>query len=109
MEVVSGAAITTANSVASIQSDDVVLEGTLDSGSAQVLVTVCAANAVRIGGPAGAAAVGESTLDRNELSRITSTGLLVVVPDAHIFVSEVAAADSSSVAGTVTLNATRDV
>ena len=93
----SGSSLATSNQPAFIKSSGWVVDGSVNTGSSLLELTGCAGQAMSIG--------GNGLVSSAELQRLTSTGLTVHAVGGDIDVHSISAADTSSIAGLVTLNA----
>lgn len=95
-------AVTSGNTAISVKANDVVLNGALNSGTADTTILVSDGGAVRVG--TGGA---DMSIQGVELQNITAANLVIGdATNGDITINGITAANSNNIAGTVTLNAT---
>ncbi|MEL6108206.1 MAG: hypothetical protein AAFU85_19445, partial [Planctomycetota bacterium] len=100
-----GVSINSDNEAVEISADDVDILGTIDAGSSAISITESEGAGILIGtGGSGT----ELELTGTELSQLTSTGLSFISTGA-VGIHDVAAAESDSVGGTVSVQTTQGV
>ena len=95
-------ALDSTNNTIQVTADDIVVNGTIDSGSAATTILVSDGGTIGVG-----ATAGNMTISGAELQNITATGLTIGdATSGSITVDGITAANSNNISGTVTLDAT---